>query len=357
VAPAPAIAAANAPSRLARLDGLRGLAACLVAFTYHAHNLFAPGALETGVAAIDWFRLYGYLFVDLFFLLSGYIFAHVYLGRAHSFGQADLADFAVARIARLYPLHVVLLLATAALFWGRPENTPLAFAAHLAMLQAFVVPVAHTFVGPSWSLSVEAVCYVLFACAAAAGPRRLKQVTGIAVAAGLILLLAHHSAGGAYTRDNLPRGLLGFFLGQVLWHQRARLARVPASTLWGILAVGVLFPREPFGAILPYALLVFPAALLLGLRLGWLGSRPLVWLGDRSYAIYLIHLPLLELVVQQQGRIAGAGWKEALGFAGFVAGTLLLANLALRFIEHPARAAIRAGWQRWQRSAAPLVPA
>jgi len=343
-----------APVRLARLDGLRGLAAAGVAFTYHARDLFVPGALDSGIAALDWFHAYGWLFVDLFFLLSGYIFAHVYLGRGRPFTAADVADFGVARFARLYPLHLLLLVVTAALFWGKPENTPLAFLGHLLMLQAFVPPVAQTFVGPSWSLSIEAVCYVLFACAAAAGPRQLRQVTGAAIALGLFLLLLKASPEGPFARDNLPRGLLGFFLGQALWHQRERLARVPSAALWGVMALGIAIPPEWLGAVVPYAVLVFPAALVLGLRLAVLESRPLVWLGDRSYALYLIHLPLLQLAVKLWGPVPGTGMGLALGLGLFVGATLLLSDLALRFVEYPARTALRSAWQR-RRKAVPAL--
>ncbi|HET9628135.1 MAG TPA: acyltransferase [Novosphingobium sp.] len=346
-------AVSTAPVRLARLDGLRGLAAAGVAFTYHARDLFVPGALDSGIGALDWFHAYGWLFVDLFFLLSGYIFAHVYLGRGRPFTAEDLTEFGVARFARLYPLHLLLLVITAALFWGKPENTPLAFAGHLLMLQAFVPPVAQTFVGPSWSLSIEAVCYVLFAYAAAAGPRQLRQVTGAAIAMGLFLLLLKASPEGPFARDNLPRGLLGFFLGQALWHGREWLARVPSAVLWGVMALGIALPPEWLGAVVPYAVLVFPAALVLGLRLRWLESRPLVWLGDRSYALYLIHLPLLQFAVKLWGPVSGSTWGLVLGLGLFIGATSLLADLALRWIEYPARSAIRAAWLRRRK----IVPA
>jgi peptidoglycan/LPS O-acetylase OafA/YrhL len=71
-------------TRLTRLDGLRGVAACGVVFTYHASLLFAgrqlPGA--EWISPLGWLRQWGWTFVDLFFVLSGYIFAHVYRGGA-----------------------------------------------------------------------------------------------------------------------------------------------------------------------------------------------------------------------------------------------------------------------------------
>lgn len=344
----------SGPVRLARLDGLRAIAACGVAFTYHIRLLFPDEAMQTGIAALDWFHLQGWLFVDMFFVLSGYIFAHVYLARDGLTRPGAPGDFAVARFARLYPLHLVMLVVTAVLFMARPENTPLAFAGHLLMLQAFVHPVAQTYVGPSWSLSIEAVCYVLFALGAMSGPRALKLVTGLSIALAVISILAFAAPDGPYGRDNIPRGLLGFFVGQVLWHCRAPLARVPAWAFVLAMAAGIAIPAGWAGAILPFALLVFPAALCLGLRLSWLELPWLLWLGDRSYAIYLIHVPLIELYVRQQGQLSGDTTSMIAGYAGVIAATLLLSDLAYRGIEKPSRRAIRRWWAARERR---LVPA
>lgn len=338
--------------RLGRLDGLRGIAACGVAFTYHSTGLFADGALASTNPVVHWLHWSGWLFVDMFFVLSGYIFAHVYLGRNALKNGTDLADFGIARVARLYPLHLLMLLLTVALFWSKPENTVLAFGAHLVMLQALVPPVAQTFNGPTWSLSVEAMCYVLFAMGAAAGPRALRLVTGLAIFLALFMIVSNAAPEGPYVRDNFPRGLLGFFLGQVLWHQRARLAGVPGWVLAGLIVAGLAIPPAAFGAILPLVLLTFPAVLLLGLRLRWLESRPLIWLGDRSYAIYLVHLPLRDLFLELSGPLGGSAAEIVLGHALFIAVTLLLSDLALRFVEMPARRAIRAGWDRRSQRAA-----
>ncbi len=342
------IASFAEPTRLARLDGMRGIAAFGVAFFYHARALFPEGALDTGNRLLDWPHVYAWLFVDLFFVLSGYVFAHVYLGRGGLRSEADLVDFAVARFARLYPLHLVMLLVSAVAFWGvKPENTPLAFIGHLFMLQAMVEPVANTFIGPSWSLSVEVVCYLLFALAAVKGARALNWMTGGAMAVGLILLLGNASAEGPWAADCFPRGLLGFFMGQVLWRQRARLARVPGWVLLSVVVAGAALPPSgPWGAILPFALLAFPAAVVLGLRLPVLESGPLVWLGERSYAIYLVHIVPLGLILNLHGQLGSSLVAIVAGHLGFIALNLVLADLVLRFVEMPARRAIRDAWAR-----------
>ncbi len=342
-------AVTTAPVRLARLDGLRAVAACMVSFGYHGAHLFRDGSFDGAGVLVGWVHLWGWLFVDLFFVLSGYIFAHVYLSKPGTLAETQgLARFAAARFARLYPLHLVMLLVTAALFAGRPENTLLAFGAHLLMLQAAVAPVAQTFVGPSWSLSVEVACYILFALGAASGPRALRLVTGGAIALALVMLVLNSAPVGTYARDNFPRGLLGFFIGQVLWHQRARLAAIPGWALALAVPAGLALPTGPLSPILPAALLAWPAALLLALRLNWLESRALCWLGDRSYAIYLIHMPLIDLAVRLTGKVGGGVGAVLLGHLALVVATLILADLAYRVVECPARRAIRAGFLRRQ---------
>lgn len=339
-------AAVGASLRLGRLDGLRGVAACVVAFAYHPQGMFTDGIFQNAGPVLNWFHAWGWTFVDLFFLISGYIFAHVYLGADKLRSAADVGEFAVARFARLYPLHLLMLVATALLFWGKPENTPFAFLGHLVMMQAFVQPVAHTFVGPAWSLSVEVVCYVLFALGAAAGPRGLRLVTGLAIGIALVAIVLFGNPGGPWVGDNLPRALLGFFLGQVLWRYRAQLAQIPWYVLGGLMVYGLWFDAGQASPLIPLCLVAWPAAVLLALRLPLLDSKPMLWLGDRSYAIYLIHQPLIELVLKHTGPLSGGLWFIAGVHVAVIAATLVLADLALRWIEYPARRAIRTAWTR-----------
>ena len=332
----------DANDRLGRLDGLRGLAACVVAFGYHAQLLLAPEDLAASDPVTGWFFRWGWTFVDLFFLISGYIFAHVYLTGERLRRPGALGAFAVARLARLYPLHLLMLLVCAALFADEPANTALAFVAHLFMLQAFVTPAGHTFDGPAWSLSVEVVCYVLFAAGAAGGERSLRRMAVAALAVGLGALAWLGQPGGPWVSDMLPRGLLGFFTGLLLWRGRERLARVPAWTLLAALLAALALPTGAWSPLLPLALVAWPAALLLALRWRALESSAMRWLGDRSYAIYLVHLPLLAWGVGEFGPYAGLPRPAVIG--GFAALVLVLAELSFRFVERPARAAIRAAW-------------
>ncbi|PLK24448.1 acyltransferase [Novosphingobium sp. TH158] len=328
-------------ARLERLDGMRGLAACVVAFGYHSAQLFDPVAIaqaNPGPLA-GWFMDMGWAFVDLFFLLSGFIFAHVYLGQKPIATRADLGAFALARVARLYPLHL-LTLVLVALFAANPANTGAALLAHLGMAQAFVEPFAETYNGPAWSLTIEFICYIAFAGLAFAGTRALKVGTWLLAGWGAVMLAVHGQVGGPWVADVLPRGLLGFFLGQLLWTHRERLSRLPTWALATAVIAGLVMPTGELSPLLPLLLLAWPAALLLALRLPLAGSKAMCWLGDRSYGIYLIHMPLIYALKSATMQVTD-GLEMVAVLAGFAALTCLLAHLSLRWVELPAGRLVR----------------
>ncbi len=318
-----------------------------MAFAYHTQNLFVPGTFGESGPVVTWFHQWGWTFVDLFFVISGYIFAHVYLdGKLRA--RDGMSTFAVARFARLYPLHLVTLLVCAALFFDEPRNTIGTFFAHLTMVHGMLGTAGRGFNNPSWSISVEIVCYILFAAAAAASRKTLLLVTWSAVGISLFYFAAMAQPGGPWIGDGLFRGLLGFFIGQLLWHGRAGLSHLPAMVLAGALCIGLVADTGSFSSLLPLALVAWPAALLLSLRTRFMESAPLLWLGDRSYAIYLVHEPVIKAVNKFHGPFAGPDWAVWLLHGLFVAAVLVLSDLAYRFIERPSRSAIRAAWAQRQ---------
>ncbi|WP_296674709.1 acyltransferase [Novosphingobium sp.] len=342
--------------RLAGLDALRGVAACVVAFGFHAQYLFAPGTFAPGWGGpvISWLQTLGWTAVDLFFVLSGYVFAHVYLRGADLASRDGQGAFWIARIARLYPLHLALLLVCACLFGSEPDNTVAALAAHLVFAQALVAPVGHTFDGPTWSLSVEMLCYAVFALAAARGAKTLALITAAACLIGLTGIAVFGASAELTTASVGARGLLGFFGGQLLWRGREHLARIPLAALAAGMMAGLwLSMTGPFGPVLPLTLLAWPALLLIGLRLPLLSARPLTWLGDRSYAVYLLHIPMIDFVAFSTGGLGDSGWMIAAGHLGLAAATLAAADLVYRRFELPARNAVRGLWRRRQSAAVP----
>ncbi|MFC3173068.1 acyltransferase family protein [Novosphingobium bradum] len=334
------------PARLARLDGLRGLAAVVVAlhhvFLHYAPWPYAPGPLG---AVARWITVRGWTLVDLFFILSGFVFAHVYLATPALASGRARADFVVARIARLYPLHLAALITFALIDSGNPGNTVAAFVGHLTLLLAFYPSAGTTYDWAAWSLSVEAVCYAIFLVAASGGRRVMVPATALFAALGAGLLARYGASGDPTVADMMRRGLMGFFVGQAMWLGRAWLTRLPTALLLAALVAG--FGLQTVGGVmpvLPLGLLAWPAALLLALRWRWLGSSALVWLGDRSYAIYLLNL---VVIVGARDHLAAGGLSApvlAVAELAMIAAILVLSDWSCRWLERPARRAIRAAW-------------
>jgi len=333
--------------RLFRLDGLRGVAAAGV-LIHHVFLFYAPWQFSAAPFAqvAGWIQRYGWTLVDLFFVLSGYVFAHVYLRDETLRSQKGLASFWVARIARLWPLHLTMLVLIAIAHPANQANTAYAFLAHLAMLQAFVTPVAGTYDGSSWSLTVEVFCYAIFATAYAHGRRALLWTTALMIVVALISQALISHPGGPFAGSVFRRGLLGFFLGQAMWRCRGRLTKIPLLVLAASLLAGLLIEAGPYSPVLPLTLLTWPSALLLALRLKVMESPAMVWLGDRSYAIYLINLPLTQAVVSIcAGHELGTAQIVTIQVTIAIM-VLLAAELSFRWIEAPSRRAIRRVWKQ-----------
>lgn len=359
--------ARHAPERLGYIDGLRGLGAVAVALFWHYQHFTAPiqpnappfsTAPFFAAPVLHALYTYGYLAVDLFFLISGMVFQHVYGAGP----PAGARLFFWHRVARLYPLHLAGLLLTAILAWGfaarfghypiYTHNSAADFVRNLLFLQGIPTPWGQhfSFDGPGWSLSVEAAMYVVFFLVLRG---RHWAIAPALVMVGLLTWLPwQHLPSGQV----LPQGLVGFFLGVVIY----RATRRPRPVLWlalpGLAVVG--FAYVSFAGRLAAAHGVslntaYPMAwagfgmLLLLLRL-WpaltrpLGARPLLWLGDRSLSIYLLHVPI------QIGLIAiwnAGGHPVPFGrirFWLFYAALVLAASAAsYRWFEVPARRWLR----------------
>jgi peptidoglycan/LPS O-acetylase OafA/YrhL len=101
------------------------------------------------------------------------------------------------------------------------------------------------------------------------------------------------------------------------------------------------------GPVVPLTLLAWPCLLLLALRLPIFASRPAMWLGDRSYAIYLLHIIFVDLVYHgNNGGLAPTVANVIVAHVGLVVVTLIVADIAYRRLEKPSRDALRRWWGR-----------
>jgi peptidoglycan/LPS O-acetylase OafA/YrhL len=328
--------------RFQAFDGLRGLGALLI-LLYHLPE--PPQQLGT----------YIYLLVDMFFLLSGFVLAHVYEHRMREPGA--IAGFLRERVIRLHPLLVLAVLPGAIsitmLGYGGldpyPGLTAIAAAVPFpalwkAGLPRFPFPLNL----PSWSLFWEIVTNILFAFAAPWLRTRTLAIGVAVLAVATIVAGAFQPLQDGTLAITGIRGLVGFPLGMLLLRVH-RSGRVKLPAFIGPLAIPlillVVLPPVPYA--LAYETLVrfvlFPL-LLLGCASHTVRFPALNTLsGELSYPIYILHVPLLATI-----KIAAA--SLGLGYNQWIQSALglFLIWAIWRFYDAPLRTWLRRrfGWRR-----------
>jgi peptidoglycan/LPS O-acetylase OafA/YrhL len=354
------------PAPLKALTGLRCFAAVNIVL-FHFSNPQWFGFLAPVVNA-------GFISVSYFILLSGFVLAYNYSERARN-GELDRKRFWEARFTRIYPIYLLSLLLslgqlsgeypthTKAMFWTGLVLTPL-------LLQGFVPSVSTFLNTPAWTMSAEAAYYVLFPFVAKwKRPERIAphvmKMAGV-WALGLVpgaLYIAFNPDGIAHP-DRWSYGpwlealkytpythVFSFVFGVMLADLNRMIARTAQLRLWlGIIGFGGIYGLLSMGSLVPYSIihdgLLMPlfGCIVLGLAgenllAHALGIRPLVFVGEASYCLYLLHFSLWNL-------IHNSHVLDALGLARFdpwISYVLLigLAIFALYFIEKPAQRKLR----------------
>jgi peptidoglycan/LPS O-acetylase OafA/YrhL len=347
---------ANAPHIRYRpgLDGLRALAVIAV-FAYHARIDWLPG---------------GFLGVDLFFVLSGYLITSLLLVEWEARNRIDLRRFWLRRARRLLPALVVVVLASLALsaIFARQDlaRTRSDVVSSLFYFQNWHLIIAnHSYFNlmgnPSllnhvWSLAIEEQFYLvwpllLVPCLVLVGRKRLPMIViaGIAASAALMWILYNPGSDPSrvyYGTDTRAFLLLMGILVALVWPWIMRLRRaVPLLELLGVSALvgSVLLFRQmqdfnptlwrggDLAAAFCFAVLVAAVAHPKTGIGEALGVAPLRWIGERSYGIYLWHWPIIVLV-------AGVNARPGLGLVAAEAALVLAAAaLSYKFVEQPIR--------------------
>ncbi|HYW16547.1 MAG TPA: acyltransferase [Allosphingosinicella sp.] len=304
-------APAQVRSDLPALTGIRGLAAWFVVL-YHIR----VGAVAYLPEEASFVLSKGYLAVDLFFMLSGFVLWLNYSERLRRDGLEAVPKYLARRVARVWPLHLFILALTviyASMVAARGELNTVHYPwaelpLHLLLVHNWGFTSALTWNDPSWSISGEAAAYLLFPIIVLAVDwRRLSPAWAIAALFLLALILSGVMGwGGAAILDrDIPRfGLLRaaseFTMGTIvcaLW-QRWRSTPGLAAALAGALVAAAMLLG--FAAKAPETLVVplFLAGLLLALALtadlpgNPLAARPIHYLGEISYSTYLVHFLL-----------------------------------------------------------------
>jgi peptidoglycan/LPS O-acetylase OafA/YrhL len=354
------------PARLSALTGLRCFAALNIVF-FHFSN---P----------DWFGIFapivnaGYASVSFFILLSGFVLAYNYAPKART-GELGKVRFWKARFTRLYPIYFLSLLLswkmlpveyaahTHVMFWWGMALTPL-------LMQGWVPELATFLNTPAWTMSAESFFYVLFPWIASwKRPVRLAPHLGKMFGVWMIGLIPG-TLYAIYNPDGLPHidrwswgpwlqalkytpmsHLASFVFGVMLasvdeFIERADWLRVVLG-LFGFAATFIILWQAahiPYSVIHDGLLMPFFGCMILGLSgenflamgFGW---RPLVFVGEASYCLYLMHFNLWNLIHDSHtlDRLGLARFDPWISYALLIA----IAVMALHFVEKPAQKLLR----------------
>ena len=314
----------------------------------------------TAQPLFDWlkpFYLYGYLSVQAFWCLSGFIFFWKY-AKPVAQGAVPFSRFAWLRFSRLYPLHLLTLLIVAVMSWRYeainaspgfvyPNQDASHFILQLFMASDWRPGINWSYNGPIWSISVEILVYALFYGLSRLGLTKLWMVLGMIAGSGAVYALK-------LTPHPIVLCVFFFYLGALtsMAHEAFTTKLSPEAqgpTLNAALAllvaglalavIGVLRPMFFVALLTPIAIIAL---------LHWVQpksakvAQTIVGLGNMTYSSYLWHFPLQLLAalvfIHHPGDLPA---QSPFWLLGYLAVTYALAALSYRFIEHPAQ-----GWLR-----------
>lgn len=369
----------KATTRFEGVDALRGICALLVAMLH----------CET-YSHVQGLRFFdnAYLFVDFFFVLSGFVIASNYAEKLRD--GYGLGRFALLRLGRVYPLYLVTLLAFVAMEllqllvpalgamgsgapFAAPRQSSDTILANLFLLQSFGTYEFLTWNTPGWSIATEFWTYLAFALLVkyAYGARACILTATVAVSLAVIAAYSPRYMNASYDYGFI-RTLAGFAAGALVfevwrWRAGTRPLQTANATLvesGAILAAVAFVTLADQSALSLLAPIVFAGVVLVfiaeaGAVSRLLKTRPLQTLGLLSYSIYMVHLfigtyttnfakllqaktgrPMLSEVQHGAGTIKVLGTTRLEGdlwLLAIVACVLACSWLTYRFIEVPAR--------------------
>lgn len=355
------------------LDGLRGVAALLVVL-FHVFEIHSHGDHSKQIIN------HGYLAVDFFFLLSGFVLGYAYDDR---WGKMTLKDFFKRRIIRLQPMIIIGSIIGALLFyfqdspalgWGGINEVPV-WKMLLVMLIGFtLIPVGkgldirgwnemHPLNGPAWSLFFEYIANIVYALVL----RRVSKIVLailVVVAAGFTIHYALTNPNGdiigGWSIDDSTQLKIGFirlafpFLAGLLLARIGKLRYTKNAFLSAALLLVVLLsvPRlgdadslwlnglyECFCLIIMFPFIIWLGAG--GKVQGYNASKVCKFLGDISYPIYITHFPIAYVYmawVTNNNLTLEQSWHYGLLV---VIAAVATAYLAMRFYDLPIREWLR----------------
>jgi len=341
---------------LHHLTGIRGLAAFIVVF-YHIEAYIQPYSNKYVMAVIK----HGYLAVDFFFILSGFVIAYNYFDRLTVLTVDKAYDFYIKRIARIYPLHLLLLIVyttipLAYIVLGKDLSTLSGgnkfsfdtFVYSLFLVQSWGGVEDLTWNIPSWSISTEMLAYLLFPLMVYLLFFMHKKLKGAGVVLSLFctfIVIIYVFEGTRTIGDNIQRlgflrCVLEFFCGVCVW----KLSKLQWLKLSGMLmfygAIALFCVLMASGIKDYYFVPVTMSMVILGSvvyrsRVNVFFSHQfLIWLGNISYSVYLSHY-----FIRDWFKLLFLNSNEASIFwiVSYVITVLIISHLLFSFFEMSAK--------------------
>jgi len=389
------VVSADQVTHLPALTGLRFVAALLVV-SHHFVGTWRWGvffALPTLPLSIDVRQVLqnitfnGYVGVNIFFILSGFILAYNYVTFEGTLKGTRKA-FWIARIARVYPVYLLgAIFGMAPFLWGHPDGKSMLVTgiSVITLVQAWQPYVGTAWNSPAWSLSVEAFFYLLCPLIAPwIGRLREKQLYILMCSCWCTCL----SVALVYTRINpdhvvnlldwnngpwlwlvqysplvhLPQFVMGMGLGRLFVLHRSKST---VMTLGRAVTMRMIVTISVVGGVVLLALVAWPYTLLhVGLldplfglliySLAWgsgrisafLASSIVVMLGGASYALYLIHYSLWNWLAHSLSIPPASSPLCLVFFLGYLCLAITMSILILHLVEQPARRSIQRALSR-----------
>jgi peptidoglycan/LPS O-acetylase OafA/YrhL len=346
------------------LDGLRGVAAIIVV-TFHLCEPLSTSNFDKLVN-------HGYLAVDLFFLLSGFVIGYAYDDR---WQKMTIGSFFKRRIERLQPMVVLGMTLGAIGFyftdstlWPLIHTVPVWKMLLVMLIGYTILPVPlsldirgweemHPLNSVGWSLFFEYIANILYAI----GIRKLsKTALGILVAISAIALahlaITNGDVSGGWTlnvpqvRIGITRTMFPFFAGLLL-SRVAKPAQIKNAFLWCSLILFVILYMPRIGGAdnvwmnglyeSVCIIVVFPFVVYLGASgviQTQLGNKICKFLGDISYPLYMVHYPLVYFYVAWISNNKGITFAKVWPYGLLILlSAIVLAYTALKWYDEPVR--------------------
>jgi peptidoglycan/LPS O-acetylase OafA/YrhL len=340
------------------LTGVRGVAAAVVvAYHFGDVQLFGGGN-------IAYYRIpHGYLPVDLFFMLSGYVIGLTYRDAFGSGKLKNYATFMLKRVARLYPAYLAIgLLYVAKIAAGLSGQdtlsmfSPYDIVGNILMMTGWGLYI-HPLIGVSWAASAEMGSYLLLPLLMLVTIRRSQLVCGFAVLAALLAIYAVSISGrgssGPLDVVNgnsfypMLRAVAGFTLGLAMFRFASvmdRLSMTAQDVLLAVLLIAIITTVSLAAGDRLLYLLFIPLVAVLSrdgrLAQALFGNALVYRLGIISYSIYLIHPLFVSFAVRAWRSFGQTEAAYLLASAVCFVAIWLLSELSYRFIEMPGRKAV-----------------